>query len=693
MLFLSLFACKDAPTPDTGAACAETTWYLDADGDGFGGAETVEACEAPAGATAEFLDCDDQDPSIHPDADEVCDGVDQDCDGSVDNDPIDPGTFYADLDGDGYGDPTTLVEACEAGDGASLDNTDCDDTQATVFPGADEICDEMDNDCDGETDGALYPGDFSSLSEAVSSLDPGALLCIAPGDYDEALSLSERTLRVGGFGPDQTRLLGYSGEGTGGAIHAAYLAAADRAELFDLEVRGLRVNASEEVRVRNVRVAGNECVQQCEVVSLYGGSEARFEDVEVTGNSQLASDSIHNTFGSLVFVDDDTTLSWTGGSIHDNRVEAGAATRTTMTSLGLVTIEGVLEMTGVSIHDNTMALGLFNFSGWNIGMSTYGLLTSWWGDITLTDVDFIDNEVVCLGESASGSASVSCTGLLTVYNGTASVTGGALRGNYVDTFSTGSAGGALATIQTDSPFTFQGVAIHDNELLVAGGNVSGVGLSWVGGGSLSGLDVRENRVAIDGGYGTAEGLFSLDSGEITLSNSVFAGNELEASYIAQGLITMATSATPTIANNTFHKNKLEADAAYAGVLYRQGSGAYTIVNNSVSQNQLGTDLTTHPAACVLYAYGISGVSYNALYGNSCTTNVQVQDHASSRDLIGVDGNDALTPAYTDDQADSALDWDLHPAGDSQLIDAGSPDITDTDGSRSDIGFTGGPGAG
>ena len=69
--------CNDA-SGDTG----ETTWYLDADGDGFGVANSVaRACAQPQGYVLNDLDCDDTDPAVNPDAEEVClDGVDNDCD-------------------------------------------------------------------------------------------------------------------------------------------------------------------------------------------------------------------------------------------------------------------------------------------------------------------------------------------------------------------------------------------------------------------------------------------------------------------------------------------------------------------------------------------------------------------------------------------------------------------------------------
>ena len=94
-------------------------------------------------------DCDDDDSSIYPGADEVCDGVDQDCDDIIDNGAIDAIELFEDLDGDGYGNSDFPVLACEGVGFAAVDG-DCDDNDADSFPGAEEIAnDGIDQDCDG----------------------------------------------------------------------------------------------------------------------------------------------------------------------------------------------------------------------------------------------------------------------------------------------------------------------------------------------------------------------------------------------------------------------------------------------------------------------------------------------------------------------------------------------------------------
>ncbi|MBN1335781.1 MAG: FG-GAP repeat protein [Deltaproteobacteria bacterium] len=146
---LATAGCRVEPcTCDTGG----TTWYADRDADGYGDDSVTQvACTWPPGTVVRGGDCDDRDPTIHPGAWDACDGVDQDCDGEVDED-AETFTWYADGDGDGYGDAGQTLEACARPDASSDRAGDCDDQDPNVHPEAEETCDGVDQDCDGETD-------------------------------------------------------------------------------------------------------------------------------------------------------------------------------------------------------------------------------------------------------------------------------------------------------------------------------------------------------------------------------------------------------------------------------------------------------------------------------------------------------------------------------------------------------------
>jgi hypothetical protein len=129
-------------------------WYADADGDRYGDPDTfVDACTRPEGFVPEAGDCDDSDRTVNPGAVEVCDGLDNNCDGIIDGeDAVGQRTFFRDEDGDGFGDAAVTRESCGPGDGWVDNDRDCDDTRADVYPGAAELCDGMDNNCNGLVD-------------------------------------------------------------------------------------------------------------------------------------------------------------------------------------------------------------------------------------------------------------------------------------------------------------------------------------------------------------------------------------------------------------------------------------------------------------------------------------------------------------------------------------------------------------
>lgn len=143
---------------DESSSADAKKWYRDSDVDGYGDPNaTITRCYLPSGYVANDKDCDDTRANRNPAADELCDGVDNDCDSYVDeSDSGDVNIWYQDLDGDTYGNPSVYVNACYKPNGYVQNSTDCDDSDAGVSPADIEICDALnvDEDCNGKSDDA-----------------------------------------------------------------------------------------------------------------------------------------------------------------------------------------------------------------------------------------------------------------------------------------------------------------------------------------------------------------------------------------------------------------------------------------------------------------------------------------------------------------------------------------------------------
>jgi hypothetical protein len=199
----------------------------DADGDGYASED----------------DCNDDNAAVNPAANEICDGLDNDCDGSVDEDATDATLWYQDADGDGYGNPVEVVASCTEPAGFVAKGGDCDDSVATVHPGAAETpYDGIDQDCDGadvtDIDGDGYDAvvaggtdcdDFDALTfpGAGESWDRAYVDSDCDGDLAEQLlefgtSVSVGRTAEGRAGANLAPLGDVDGDGSAAFLVAAY---------------------------------------------------------------------------------------------------------------------------------------------------------------------------------------------------------------------------------------------------------------------------------------------------------------------------------------------------------------------------------------------------------------------------------------------------------------------------------------
>jgi hypothetical protein len=161
-----------------------TTYYVDADGDTYGSTSAGSFCEDPgAGYSTDNTDCDDANPMVYPNNVEICNDADDNCNSLID-DGVTFTTYYFDLDMDGFGAGSGTSYCTDPGASYSLNDLDCDDTYASVYPGATETCNGMDDNCDSSIDEGLLLTFYADAdSDGFGNPSVSTTACTAPTGY------------------------------------------------------------------------------------------------------------------------------------------------------------------------------------------------------------------------------------------------------------------------------------------------------------------------------------------------------------------------------------------------------------------------------------------------------------------------------------------------------------------------------
>jgi|GEM_PF-4134953 len=330
-------------------ALLEITFFADADADGFGVQDHTErACQVPSGFSRDAGDCDDTNPAVNPDADEVCNELDDDCDGLVDG----PGSVDAvesavDGDGDGYGHQTATALTC----GTPLaDSSDCDDTNPASYPGATELCDALDNDCDGGVDlDGWIPVDYPDVVTAIATAPAGAALCVQAGDW--AVSEQTRSTALTLRGAWRTTTFFDAGDSWMLSASAAVTLASLTVKNTSCNgVQASVVDAAGPLVVTDVTVDGAQCdLDDVGGIFETDGAPMTLGDVDITG---FTADIDGTSYGVLYAYDGE--LSLTDVVITDALIEATSLYGTLYAEGAPVMMDGVLLVNSTLTVGNTL---------------------------------------------------------------------------------------------------------------------------------------------------------------------------------------------------------------------------------------------------------------------------------------------------------------------------------------------------
>ena len=564
----------------------------DADGDGFSASE----------------DCDDGNSDIHPGAAELCNGVDDDCDEVVDEDAVDAAVWFADADADGYG-ASEGVHSCTAPPGTVQVPGDCDDTDGAVHPGASELCNQVDDDCDDAidedaVDASTWYGDADHDGYGDAAVSSEA--CTAP----------EWTVANATDCDD--------------AQPTVYPGAPARCDNLD--------NNCDGVVDDGWRVPSDFPTIQAALDATTGGETICVEAGTYTERLQLPGLPL--------------TLEGSEGPEHTTISGGGAGPVVTIHrgESQSTTIRGFTIADG----DATLGAGLYIRGA---GPALADLIIE--GHTCNTDE--------CMGTAlyASGDTGLTLTDVL-VQDNTQSGRTIWTAGVYLH----------------DSNASLERVRILHNDG-VATYAIYGGGLTVAGDSNVDLQNVELLANTIDGlSIALGAGLYVYDGALVTASGLVVAGNVgTSASGVLGAGISNNNDTTLILDHSTIVRNdNISGSTAQGSGLLTMQSAVLDMSHSIVASNTFSGAAISGYLGGVAVEPGCDAVlEYNDVWFNGYA------DYAGISDPTGFDGNLAVDPQFVSFTGVDPLVWDLRPASGSPVVDAGDPSCADPDGSNCDMG--------
>ncbi len=639
----------ESPLGDSETPLVEDTGQdepTDADADGF---------------SVEDGDCDDGDPTVNPNATEACNGVDDDCDGAVDE------------------------ESCAEG-------------------------------CD-----LWVPHDHEHVQDAIDAAPDGASVCLDAGSWFENVTIQDRSLEIRGLHGSTATVIDGQGLGSTVAISGD---ASHRVVLNALSLRHGQANTGGALLVTGCTLEASD-LQLLESNATKGAGLAVLGGAEVLASELRVLDNVATSDGGGVLVDEASSLELSDSVLSGNEAQAGDGAGFLVTGAASLLVQGAtiqdnnatesngqrggglaVEDAFVELRDSSIVENGASEAGgalWIGGASTllieatelsHGSAGSAYRDcdgsggldaegetsLELYDVVFSSNEAECWAPGAirlDDSATLSGEDLQISDN-------------------RGESGGAVA-IHDQATFNAQGIQLVDNAGSYAGAAYL-YGGSMVlsdatltnnssdqGGGALA-LDmyaeVSLERALIAGNRASGGGGFAALQGgaALSLDNAIVAGNRCDED--GGGVMVRGRSSTVerlVLSQTVFVGNEAGEDG---GGIHTDSGGLSTIELSMVNTVIHGNRAASGGG---LFSVGelVLEVSFSDIQGND------PEDWIGVEDPVGDDGKLAVDPGFLSTAGDDWSAWDLHLTTASPLVDAGEPTLLDPDGGPSDLGAYGG----